>query len=124
MSSIKITSQYDIDKALVGINPTQHPEAYRLLRALKGIADVERDTGSIYEIAGNVVSNHMKDTKIAQLTAQVSRLQTKLADTETKLAESDTRLSIMVKEAEFQRNRADQHKARYYRERYNIGGSV
>jgi len=117
MSSIKITSQYDIDKALVGINPTQHPEAYRLLRALKGIADVERDTGSIYEVAGNAVSNHMKDTKIAQLTAQVSRLQ-------TKLAESDSRLRIMIKEAEFQRNRADQHKARYYRERYHIGGSI
>lgn len=118
MSSIKITSQYDIDKALVGINPTQHPEAYRLLRALKGIADVERDTGSIYELAGNVVSGHIKDTKIAQLTSEVARLQTKLGDTQTKLAESDFRLRTMIKEAEFQRDRADKYKARVHSLRY------
>lgn len=104
MSSIKITSQYDIDKALVGINPTQHPEAYRLLRALKGIADVERDTGSLYEIAGNVVSGHIKDTKIAQLTTEVHRLKAQLGFAEA--------------EIERQRARAEAHKARFYANQY------
>ncbi len=103
MSSIKITSQYDIDKALVGIHPEQHPEAYRLLQALKGITGVEQDT------------------QVAQLTAQVARLQIKLADTETKLAESDSRLRVVVKEAEFQRNRAETHKARFYNLYYGYG---
>ncbi len=106
-SSIKVTSTYDLEKALVGISPVQHPEAYRLLTALRNIAVAEQEAGSIYEIAGNAVSNHTKDTKIAQLTAQVSRLQTKLADTETKLAESDARLQFVTKEAKFYRDRAE-----------------
>lgn len=104
MSSIKITSEYDIDRALVGINPTQHSEAYRLLKALKGIADVERDTGSIYEVAGKVVSNHIKDTKIAQQASRIAQLEKALADVRSQRNE-------MVLEARAQRERADKYKA-------------
>ena len=111
MSSIKITSQYDIDKALIGINPTQHPEAYRLLRALKGIADVESATGSIYEVAGKVVSNHIKDTKIAQQASRIAQLEKSLADVRHQRNE-------LVIEAKLQRERAEKHKAQVHNLRY------
>ena len=111
MSSIKITSEYDIDRALVGINPTQHPEAYRLLKALKGIADVERDTGSIYEVAGRVVSDHIKDTKIAQQASKIAQLEKALAVVRYRRDE-------LANEARTQRERAEKHKARFYETLY------
>jgi hypothetical protein len=107
MSSIKITSEYDIDRALVGIDPTQHPEAYRLLKTLKGIADVECDTGSIYEVAGKVVSNRIWDTKITQQAARIAQLEKSLAVAQHQCKELAT-------EARLQRERAERHKARFY----------